>query len=299
MAYRIRDPDPGNEPGIMHMKKDTFKDKKCWITGASSGIGAALAIALSQQGAFLLLSGRRNNSLQEVKNRCINPERVRIISFDMEQVQFLPELTRQVWNTFDGIDFAFLNAGFAVRDTILNTDYELVQKVMQSNFFGVVALTKTLLPLMIQRGGGRFVITSSLSGKYGIPKLGAYSASKHALHGFFESLRAELHSVGIRVTIIIPGLVRTEISINSLRGDGTISGEMQQSIDGGISPEKCAMQMIGAVARGMNEIVIGGLERHSVWFNRFFPGLFSWVIRNHPLRKIRSFRFPGNRAKNF
>ena len=281
------------------MKTNPFKDKKCWITGASSGIGAALAVELSQMGTFLILSGRGNNNLEEVKNRCADPDRVKIISFDMEQTQLLPEITRQAWNTFGGIDYAFLNAGFAVRDTVLNTDYELVQKVMQSNFFGVVALTKTLLPLMIQRGGGRFVITSSLSGKYGIPKLGAYSASKHALHGFFESLRAELHSVGIRVTIIIPGLVRTEISINSLRGDGTISGEMQQSIDGGISPEKCALQMIGAVARGMNEIVIGGLERHSVWFNRFFPGLFSWVIRNHPLRKIRSFRFPGNRAKKF
>lgn len=272
------------------MREENWTNKICWITGASSGIGASLARELSLKGAFLVLSARNEEGLQKVKASCMHPEKISILSFDMENEDSLSDFTLKAWEIFKGIDYVFLNAGLAVRDWVMELELKLIRKVMAVNFFSAVILSKTLLPLMIKRQHGHFVITSSLSGKYGIPKLSAYSASKHALHGFFESLRAEYFKDGIRVTMIVPGLINTEITIHSLTGDGRISGKMQKAVANGISPEKCARQMIKAVAREKNEAIIGGKEIYSVWLKRFFPRLWDSMIRNHPLKKIRNFQ---------
>src|SRR5690606_28126386 len=240
------------------MEKEHFRGKIAFITGASSGIGAALAITLSKMGASLIISARNIENLGKVKAKCLNPLQVTILTADMADTEDLRGLAEQAWRIFNGIDFVFLNAGFAVRDRIENTDFELIKKVMDINFFGAVVLTKTLLPLMKSRGGGCFVVTSSLSGKYGIPQLGAYAASKHALHGFFESLRSEMDTKDIRITIVIPGLVNTDISVNAFRGDGTEYSKMEESIASGISAETCAEGIIQAVAAGKNEALIGG-----------------------------------------
>ncbi|RNI27030.1 SDR family oxidoreductase [Rufibacter latericius] len=269
------------------MPSQPFKGKVVWITGASSGIGAALALALSSQGALLLLSARNVENLEKVKANCTNPDLVTVLPADMAEIDSLPEIAAQAWSVHDKIDYVFLNAGFAVRDRIINTEVELIKKVMDVNFFSAVVLTKALLPLMKARASGHFVVTSSLSGKYGIPQLGAYSASKHALHGFFDSLRAELETDEIKITLVIPGLVKTDISVKALKGDGSAYGKMQESISRGISPEACAKGIIQAVANGKNEVLIGGSEIASVWVKRLFPGLFSYLIRKHPLQKLR------------
>jgi dehydrogenase/reductase SDR family protein 7B len=159
---------------------------------------------------------------------------------------------------------------------------------MNINFISNVVLSKELLPLMRAKKQGCFVVTSSLCGKFGIPKLGAYSASKHALHGFFESLRAEYECDGVKVTMITAGLVRTNITLNALRGNGTIYGKMQESIASGISPEDCANGIIKAVAKGKYEALVGAFEKYSVLIKRFFPGILRMSITKHPMKKLRN-----------
>jgi dehydrogenase/reductase SDR family member 7B len=282
----------------LKMKVRNFRDKVCWITGASSGIGAALAIALNKLGTFQIISARTIQNLEKVRSACADPDKVVILACDMEETDTLPAIAMQAWNTFKGIDYVFLNAGFAVRDMVINTEFELIKKVMNINYFSNVVISKTLLPLMKEKGSGCLVVTSSLSGKYGIPKLAAYSASKHALHGFFESLRAENEKDGIKVTILIPGLVKTNISINALKGDGKMYGKMQESISNGISPENCSKGIIRAVAREKNEALIGGIEKYSVVIKRFFPGFFTSAIRKNPLKKLRMLGFFKKRVSS-
>ncbi len=272
-----------------------YKNKICWVTGASSGIGASLAEELNLHGAYLILSARNRIGLEKVKVSCAHPEKISILPFDMEDLDNLPEWAIQAWNIHSGIDYAFLNAGFAVRDWFVNIELNMIKKVMNVNFLSAVIITQTLLPLMIEKQHGTFVVTSSLSGKYGIPKLSVYAASKHALHGFFESLRAEYYKDGIRVTIIVPGLVNTDITVHALMGDGRVSGKMQEAVANGISPEKCAKGIIKAVVKGKNEALIGGQEIYSVYIKRFFPQLWDYMIRNHPLKKVRSFQFVKRR----
>ena len=141
---------------------------------------------------------------------------------------------------------------------------------------------------MREKKQGHFIVTSSLCGKFGIPKLSAYSASKHALHGFFESLRAEYEPDGIKVTMITAGLVKTDITVHALKGNGTIYGKMQASVAGGISPEACAGEIVKAVAAGKYEALIGGIEKYSVLIKRFFPGLLRMAITRHPMKKLRT-----------
>jgi dehydrogenase/reductase SDR family member 7B len=280
------------------MKKDFFDNKICWITGASGGIGAALAISLNSIGARLILSARNNERLEIIKTACQHPHKVVILPFNLEETSLLTEFAMKAWNIFNGIDFVFLNAGMAVRDMIIQTDMEMIHKVMNINFFSNVVISKTLLPHMRKRDQGRFIITSSLCGKFGIPKLGAYSASKHAMHGFFESLRAEHENEGITVTMITAGLIKTDITLHALKGDGSVYGKMQDSIAGGISPETCAHGIIKAVARGKHEVLVGGVETFSVVIKRFFPGLLRQVIAKHPIRKLRQTGFFGERNNN-
>jgi short-subunit dehydrogenase len=212
------------------MNTKDLNNKVCWITGASSGIGASLAIELSKLGAKLILSSRNYTNLEKIKSRCTDPDKIIIKQLDLENIDELPNIAEQVWNSSEGIDFVFLNAGFAVRDMVANINMDLFSKIMKVNFFSSVQISKSLLPLMVKKGSGAFIVTSSLSGKYGVPKLSAYSASKHALHGYFESLRAEYTHAGIQVTMVVPGLVKTNISVNAIRGDGQPYGKMQKAI---------------------------------------------------------------------
>jgi len=270
------------------MKTDKFDNKVCLITGASSGIGAALAQSLNSMGAILILSARNREKLKTVKANCRYPEKIAILECDMEETGKLPDFALEAWNLFHGIDYVFLNAGMAVRDMIVNTDLAMVQKVMNINFISNVVLSRELLTCMRSKKKGCFVVTSSLCGKFGIPKLGAYSASKHALHGFFESLRAEYDCDGIKVTMVTAGLVRTNITLNALKGNGTIYGKMQDSIAAGISPEACARGIIKAVAKGKYEVLVGAIEKYSVLIKRFFPGLLRMAITKHPMKKLRN-----------
>lgn len=270
------------------MKTNNFNRKVCLITGASSGIGEALAQLLNEMGAFLILTARNMDKLENVKASCANPDNIKILPWDIEETVTLANFARESWNLYQSIDFIFLNAGMAVRDMILDTDLEMVYKVMNINFFSNVALSKAFLPFMRENKNGCFVVTSSLCGKFGIPKLGAYSASKHALHGFFESLRAEYEQDGIKVTMITAGLVKTNITVHALNGNGKVSGKMQPSVAAGIAPKDCANGIIKAVAAGKHEALVGAFEKYSVLLKRFFPGLLRMAITKHPMKKLRA-----------
>ncbi|HTR31412.1 MAG TPA: SDR family NAD(P)-dependent oxidoreductase [Puia sp.] len=275
---------------------EQHRGRTCWITGASGGIGAELARQLNHSGARLILSARNAAGLEAVRNSCTYPEKVTILPCDMEKPEALAEAADRAWKTYHGIDYVYLNAGMAIRDMVLNTGLDMIQKVMNVNFFGNTVVTKSLLPRMIERGSGTFVVTSSICGRFGVPKLSAYSASKHALHGFYESLRSENEGQGIKVTMITSGLVRTDITVNALKGDGRPYARMQEAVANGISPVSAAKAIIRAVVAEKREVLVGGIDKYGVLVKRFFPGLLAWAIARHPLRRLRNLKNIGKRT---
>ncbi len=191
----------------------SFSTSIVWITGASSGIGEATALALAKLGARLILSARRADELQRVATQTgLPPSDVLVLPMDMTDTTSLAAHVETVRQHFGRIDYVFQNAGITQRSTVADTDLAVYRRLMDVNFFGVVALTKAVLPLMLEQGSGHFVVTSSVAGKIGTKQRSGYCASKHALHGFFDAFRAENHHVGLRVTIVCPGYVQTPIS---------------------------------------------------------------------------------------
>ena len=239
---------------------NVFSEKIVWITGASSGIGRSLAYAFNEAGARLILSARRRDALEEVKRTCRNSEHVHVLPFDLTERAAVPAKAEEALAVHGRVDFMVHNAGVALRDRVVDTDLDVDRQVMEINYFGPVALTKALLPSMLQRRSGCFVVISSLSGKFGGPQYSAYSASKHALHGFFESLRVEVHDHGIQITIIVPGFIKTPITTNALTGGGGMYGKTLQVHEQGMDPHTCANKILRAVARGRQEALIGGAE---------------------------------------
>jgi len=269
------------------MRYKRFENKAIWITGASSGIGEALAYAFNQAGAHLILSARNREALEKVKAGCANTAKdIHLLPLDLADLALVKKWVAAALNYYGRIDYMIHNAGIALRDLALHTALDVDQKIMNVNYFGPLAITKQLLPSMIKHRSGNIVVVSSLSGKYGVPKLSAYAASKQALHGFFDSLRAEVFKDQIRIMLIIPGIIRTNITVNALKGDGTTYGKMETLQARGMSAEKCAKKMLRAIAKEKEESYIGGPEIITVYLRRFFPHLFSKIIRNHPVKKI-------------
>lgn len=190
------------------------------------------------------------------------------------------------------------NAGIAIRDRAANLGLDVHQRVLDTNYLGPVVLTQALLPSMIARRAGQFVVISSLSGKYGGPLLAAYAASKHALHGYFETLRGEEREHGITVTIVIPGFIRTEITAHALTGTGQPFGKVLPMYREAMTADRCAARILRAVARHKKEVLVGGMEMSTVYLQRWLPGLLSRLVWGHPvklrnrLRRLIPFRQP-------
>jgi short-subunit dehydrogenase len=185
-----------------------------------------------------------------------------------------------VLQQFGRIDFVFQNAGITQRSTVADTDLSVYQRLMDVNFFGVVALTKAVLPHMMSQRSGHFVVTSSVAGKIGTKQRSGYCASKHALHGFFDALRAETQDAGLRVTIVCPGYIRTPISLHALGADGHVHGKMDDNQAKGMAPEDFAQQLLQAVSRKKEEVYIGGVETYGIYLKRFLPRILSRIVRN-------------------
>lgn len=260
----------------------SFENKVVWITGASSGIGEALTYALYDQGARLIISSRREESLKKVKNRCTgNIDDIHILPLDLSETETLTGKTEEALKVFGSIDYLFNNGGISQRSLAIETDMDVIRNIMEVNFFGTVALTKAVLPSMIEQGNGHIVVTSSVMGKLGTRLRSTYAASKHALHGWFDSLRQEVADQNISVTLVCPGFIKTNVTVNALKGDGSKLGEMSKGQQNGMSPEKCAKKMLAGIKKGKSEIYIGGKEIWAVWLKRLAPGLLNRILRNN------------------
>lgn len=258
-----------------------FDNKVVWITGASSGIGEALAYQFAAEGAKLILSARRESELQKVKTNTQLPEnQVFILPIDIEKIDELPTKTQEAIAHFGYIDVLVNNAGISQRGMVNETDLSVYQRIMNLNFFGVIALTKAILPHFLARKTGHIAVTSSVTGKIGTPMRSGYAASKHALHGFFDSLRAEVWRENINVTLICPGYIRTNISYNALNADGSKHDRMDGNQEAGMSPEECARRIANGIYNKKEEIYMGGKEVLGVYIKRFFPKLLSRIMRN-------------------
>lgn len=258
----------------------SFKDKVVWITGASSGIGEALAYEFSRQGAKLVLSARRQEALERVKSNCTNPDLHIILPFDLiDAEKEAPGLVDTILTSMKRIDILVNNGGVSQRATAEETSLELNRKIMEVNFFSAVALTKAVLPQMIRQHSGHIIVMSSIAGKFGFYLRSAYSAAKHALHGYFESLRLETEKQGINVTIICPGKIKTNVSMNAITSSGESHSQMDPSHETGMDPLSCAKVIIDAVKANKEEVLVGGKEIRAVSVKRFFPKLFSKIIR--------------------
>jgi short-subunit dehydrogenase len=259
----------------------SFKNKIVWITGASSGIGEALACAFAREGSKLVLSARREEELQRVKNKCrLNDDDCLILPLDLSDTENISSLIETVVNKFGRIDVLVNNGGVSQRAFAKDAPLDIDRKIMEVNYFGTVAITKNILPVMLRQKQGDIVVISSVSGKFGFYLRSAYSASKHALHGFFESLRMEVHKENIRVLLVCPGRIRTEISVSAINEKGQKNGTMDKYDSNSISAEECAEKILTALKKRKEEIYVGGpRERMALRLKRFFPNLFSKIIR--------------------
>ncbi|MEX1136803.1 MAG: SDR family oxidoreductase [Balneolales bacterium] len=257
-----------------------FKDKTIWITGASSGIGEALAYAYSRKGSKIILSSRKRDQLERVQNLCESlGGKAYVEPLDLSELKTLKGKADYILKNYGPIDLLINNGGVAQRSSVVDMDLEVEQKMMRVNFFGHAELTRAVLPDMVQRKKGHIVVISSVMGKVSYPNCSTYAASKHALHGYFDALRAEVDPFGIKVTIVCPGFVKTNISLNAMTSDGTPHAKMDRGQAGGISPEACAGKIIKAINRGREEINIGGPEIAAVYIKRWVPWIVSRVIK--------------------
>lgn len=257
-----------------------YKDKTVWITGASSGIGEAMALQLAGYGAVLILSSENETELSRVQQECqrIGAE-CTIFLMNQSDCQQVNVVTSSILEKFNTIDVLILNAGISQRASAIETDISIHDKLMQINFRSNVQIAVPVFQRMKINGRGNVGVTSSISGKFGFFLRSTYSASKHALHGYFESAGMELRKDNIFVTLVCPGRVKTDISVHALHGDGKSHGTMDAGQAGGISAQRCAHKYLKAICKGKREKLIGGSELLMAYFKRFCPPLFHFMAK--------------------
>lgn len=256
-----------------------IKGKVIWITGASSGIGEATAYQMAKIGSKLILSSNEPKELNEVKEKCINyGSACYAIPFDLTQSDEIPRIAQEAIDKYGKIDILFNNGGISTRAFVIDTPIDIDRKIMEINYFSGVRLTKCVLPVMKNSGEGHIVITTSIAGKFGFPLRSAYCASKHALYGFYETLRAEMAKSNIKVTFICPGRVQTKISLRALDKNGKPHAKLDEGQKEGIHVDLAAKKVIKAIKNNKRDVLIGGKELLMVHIKRFMPWLFAKII---------------------
>jgi short-subunit dehydrogenase len=263
----------------------SFRNKVVWITGASSGIGEALVYTFAKQGARVVLSARREDELKRVAlDSKLAPENYMILPFDVSKHDEAEAKAKEVLARFGQIDILVNNAGLSHWSKIKDMGMDVLKKIIDTNFLGGAALTKAVLPSMLEKKKGQIVVISSILGKIVTHKQAAYNASKHALHGFFDTLRAEYGGDGIKVLIVCPGFVNTNVAKNSLDRNGNPIGRNNKMIENGLDPVYVSEKILSAIEGGKEEIVLAGTkEKFGVLMKRFAPGLFSKYIAGNKL----------------
>ena len=256
-----------------------FKNKKVWITGASSGIGEQIAYAFAKEGAHLILSARNKAELERVKNNCTNASKVDIVLLDIANHAEIFTIAKDVISKVGNIDVLVNNAGISQRSLAKETDFEVDTHIVNVDLLGTIAMTKAVLPSMLAQKSGQIVVISSLMGKFGAPMRSTYAAAKHGLHGFFDTIRAELFDDDIKVLMVCPGFIHTNISMNAVTADGSKQGTMDNATGKGIDPSVLAAKILKALKNGKEEIYVGGREVMGIYLKRFFPRILSRVVR--------------------
>jgi dehydrogenase/reductase SDR family member 7B len=260
------------------LKQKAMESSVVWITGASSGIGEALTFHFAEKGHKLIISSRNKDQLEQIKAKCQHPDFIHVLPLDLANSQDFGLKVQEAIGFFGKIDLLINNGGISQRSLAMETSLEVDRKIMEINYFGTIALSKAILPHFVQNKKGHFAVVTSLVGKFGTPYRSSYAASKHALHGFFDALRAEHHQDDLKVTLICPGFIHTNVSINALTGDGSPLNQMDEAQAKGMSAQACAREIYHALKNGKQEVYIGGKETFGVYLKRFFPYLFSKLL---------------------
>ncbi|MCC6764132.1 MAG: SDR family NAD(P)-dependent oxidoreductase [Deltaproteobacteria bacterium] len=246
-----------------------FANECWWITGASSGIGAALALGLAARGASVVLSGRNVGALEAVARDCAD---ALVLPFEATDFDAVPAIAERAWAWKGRIHGLVNNAGVSQRSLAVETAFAVYQKMIAIDLLAPIALTQAVLPRMVRAGGGRIVAMSSVAGFVGAPLRSAYSAAKHGLVGYHDSVRAENEHLGIRVHVFAPGSVRTNVSRNALLADGSARGASDAAIENGMPAAEAAEAMLVAIADGKRELILAsGMEHEVVMLRRRDP----------------------------
>lgn len=259
-----------------------YENKVVWITGASSGIGEALTNELVQRGARVIISSRREEELKRVQQASGQPEKLRTLVLDLEKSETLELAASNALAAFGQIDIMVHNGGISQRSKVIDTLPAVQRRVMEVDYFSYIELTRLLLPHFQQRQTGHFVVISSVMGKIGTPMRSAYAAAKHALHGFFDCLRAEVWEFNCKVTIITPGYIRTNVSRNAVTATGEKLNNLGKNIGNGYPPDKTAKQILKAVEKGKYEKYVGkpfSQERLAILLMRFVPSIATGIFK--------------------
>ena len=259
--------------------KAYFQDKVIWITGASSGIGSELAKQLSSFGAKLILSARNEEKLNDLKSSLNNSDEHLVLPFDLGSFDNAEELVNTIYEKYGKLHILFNNGGLSQRGEAIDTGIEVDRKIMEINYFGNIKLCKALLPRFREAKEGHFVVISSIAGKFGFYWRSAYSASKHALQGFYESVLLEEAKNNINVTLAYPGKINTPISESALNSSGEKHGEMDHNQESGMPVEVCVEKLLKAVTKKKKSVLIGNKEIWAVHIKRFSPRLFWKIIK--------------------
>ena len=262
-----------------------LNNKIIWITGASSGIGEALVYEVAKNDCKLIISARRENELVRVKKEAgLHDDNCLILPMDLENYNDMPSLVQKAMAHYGRVDILVSNAGLSQRSLIIDTDISVDKKLMRVNYLGTVALSKAILPGFIKQKSGHFVTVTSIMGRFGSPYRSGYCGAKHALHGFFDVMRMEHEKDGISVSLICPGFVRTNVSVNALTGNGSKLNTMDAGTQNGLTPQVCAKGILKAVKKRKFEVYIGGGEIKGVYMKRFFPKLLHKLVLRSKVR---------------
>ena len=267
------------------MKNSAVQNKVIWITGASGGIGEALARELAADGARLVLSARRQSELQRVRASLANSSQHLLLPLDITDDAAVAAAVDSIKQQIGGLDWLINNAGISQRALIVDTTAQTDRKLFEVDYFAQINLTRQALPLLLADGGGKVVFVSSVAGLVGTQYRGSYSAAKAALHLWANSLRAELFDQGLTVATIFPGFVKTDVSVNALTGDGSALGTMDDAQANAMSADAFAEKAVKALLKGKNYIVIGGLkERLAARVSRISPEFLYKMVRKSKVR---------------
>jgi len=266
-----------------------LKSKTIWITGASSGVGEGMATVFHHEGADIIISGRRQAELERVKAACTGgPGSVTVVAFDMTDAGARETAAQQVLERFERIDILVNNAGIGQRSLAKDTTPQVERRIMEIDFFAPVALTRLVLPRMIEQQSGHLIVTSSVAGKHGVPLHSAYCAAKHALHGYFDTLRIEHLHDNIAVTLLVIAGIRSEVFEHALTGDGSEYAKNDRHGTSGIAAEDCAERVVEAIVDGEPEVVISIKEAMQamllkdtdpVAFTERMANMMAWMVR--------------------